>query len=146
TYYTAQFAYLLSTLLTKNVDIIRSMEIIIRQNNNVCMQNTYTNIIKCMQGGDDLFTAIIKENDAGRDYLIPSIVQAAKVGGATASLGDTLMDVRNDLDELFVIRLERAIKGFSAVFYAIIVMFAVFLAYAIGSAIIAFYENAQSLI
>ena len=146
TYYTAQFAYLLSTLLTKNVDIIRSMEIIIKQNNNVCMKKTYGNLVTSMQGGDDLFTAIIKENDVGRDYLIPSIVQAAKVGGATASLGDTLMDVRNDLDELFVIRLERAIKGFSAVFYAIIVMFAVFLAYAIGSAIIAFYENAQSLI
>jgi type II secretory pathway component PulF len=146
TYYTAQFAYLLSTLLTKSVDIIKSVKIIIRQNKNVCMQKTYKNIIDCMQSGDDLFTAIIKENDAGRDYLIPSIVQAAKVGGATASLGATLMDVRNDLDELFITRLERSIKGFSMIFYLIIIIFAVFIAYAIGSAIIAFYENAQSLI
>lgn len=146
TFYTAQFSYLLSTLLTKSVDIIKSMNIIIKQSKNVCMVKTYENIVIGMQGGDDLFEAIIKENNAGHDYLIPTIVQAAKVGGATASLGETLMDVRNDLDELFVIRLERAIKGFSIIFYAIIVMFAVFIAYAIGSAIITFYNNAQSLV
>lgn len=146
TFYTAQFSYLLSTLLTKSVDIIKSMEIIIRQSKNVCMIKTYENIVVGMQGGDDLFEAIIKENEVGHDYLIPTIVQAAKVGGATASLGETLMDVRNDLDELFVIRLERAIKGFSIIFYAIIILFAVFIAYAIGSAIITFYNNAQSLV
>ncbi len=146
TFYTAQFSYLLSTLLTKSVDIIKSMQIIIKQSKNVCMIKTYENIVVGMQGGDDLFEAIIRENKAGHDYLIPTIVQAAKVGGATASLGETLMDVRNDLDELFVIRLERAIKGFSIIFYAIIVLFAVFIAYAIGSAIITFYNNAQSLV
>lgn len=146
TYYTAQFSYLLSTLLTKSVDIVKSMRIIIKQSNNVCMEKTYTNLVISMQGGDDLFEAIIKENSRGNNYLIPSIVQAAKVGGSTASLGDTLMDVRNDLDELFVVRLERAIKGFSAIFYAIIIIFAIFIAYAIGSAIITFYNNAQSLI
>ena len=146
TYYTAQFSYLLSTLLTKSVDIVKSMNIIIRQSNNVCMEKTYTNLVKSMQGGDDLFEAIIKENDRGNNYLIPSIVQAAKVGGATASLGDTLMDVRNDLDELFIIRLERSIKGLSVIFYAIIIVFGVFIAYAIGSAIITFYNNAQSLV
>lgn len=146
TFYTAQFSYLLSTLLTKSVDIIKSMEIIIKQSKNVCMVKTYENIVIGMQGGDDLFEAIIKENEVGNDYLIPTIVQAAKVGGATASLGETLMDVRNDLDELFVIRLERAIKGFSIIFYAIIILFAVFIAYAIGSAIITFYNNAQNLV
>ncbi len=146
TYYTAQFSYLLSTLLTKSVDIVKSMRIIIRQSNNVCMERTYRNLVKSMQGGDDLFEAIIKENNKGNNYLIPSIVQAAKVGGATASLGDTLMDVRNDLDELFIVRLERAIKGFSLIFYAIIIVFGVFIAYAIGSAIITFYNNAQSLV
>ncbi|MBN1259015.1 type II secretion system F family protein [Candidatus Peregrinibacteria bacterium] len=146
TFYTAQFAYLLSTLLTKNVDIIKSMDIILKQTHNVCMQQTYKNLVRRMQGGDDLFAAIIRENDEGRGYLIPSIVQAAKVGGATASLGATLLDVRNDLDELFVMRLERAIKAFSAIFYAFIVGCGLFLAYAIGSAIIAFYENAQSLV
>lgn len=146
TFYTAQFAYLLSTLLTKNVDIIKSMQIIIRQANNVCMKKTYENLITSMQGGDGLFAAIIKENEAGRNYLIPSIVQAAKVGGATASLGDTLLDVRNDLDELFVIRLERSIKSFSIVFYLFILACALFIAFSIGSAIMAFYQNAQSLI
>ena len=146
TYYTAQFAYLLSTLLTKSVDIIKSMKIVIKQSKNVCMVQTYKNLITSMQGGDDLFTAIIKENQGGRDYMISSIVQAAKVGGATASLGVTLMDVRNDLDDLFVTRLERSIKGFSIIVYGIIILFAIFIAYAIGSAIIAFYENAQSLI
>lgn len=146
TYYTAQFSYLLSTLLTKSVGIVKAMRIIIKQSNNVCIEKTYENLVVSMQGGDDLFEAIIKENNKGNDYLIPAIVQAAKVGGATASLGDTLMDVRNDLDELFVVRLERAIKGFSAIFYAIIIIFAVFIAYAIGSAIITFYNNAQSLV
>lgn len=146
TYYTAQFAYLLSTLLTKNVDIIKSMNIIIKQMSNVCMKTTYKNLVIYMQGGDGLFAAIIKENEAGRDYLIPSIVQAAKVGGSTSSLGDTLLDVRNDLDELFVMRLERAIKSFSVIFYLLILLCAVFIAYAIGSAIMAFYQNAQSLI
>lgn len=146
TYYTAQFAYLLATLLTKNVDIIRSMEIIIRQSRNVCLQETYRNIIKRMQKGDDLFTAIIAENEEGRDYLIPSIVQAAKVGGATASLGDVLMDVRTDLEELFVVRVERSIRILNVVFYGFIVLCALFIAYAIGSAIITFYQNAQSLV
>ncbi len=146
TYYTAQFAYLLSTLLTKNVDILKAMNIIIRQAGNVCIQETCRSLIRRMQGGDDLFSAIVKENEAGKDYLIPSIVQAAKVGGATASLGDTLMEVRNDLDELFALRLERAIRVFSAVFYGFIVACAVFIAYGIGSAIMAFYENAQELI
>jgi type II secretory pathway component PulF len=146
TYYTAHFAYLLSTLLTKNVDILKAMQIIVRQTPNVCMQETYRNLIAAMQGGEGLFAAIIKENEAGRDYLIPSIVQAAKVGGATASLGSTLSEVRTDLDELFVIRLERTIRQFSAIFYVFILGCAVFIAYAIGGAIIAFYENAQKLI
>jgi len=146
TYYTAQFTYLLSTLLTKSVDIIKSMNIIIRQSHNVCIKKTCQNIIVSMQGGDDLFRAIIKEHEAGRDYLVPAIVQAAKVGSATASLGATLMDVRNDLEELFSSRLERAIRVFSVVFYFLIVAFAVFLAYAIARAILVFYENAQSLI
>lgn len=146
TFYTAQFAYLLSTLLTKNVNIIKSMDIIITQTKNVCMVTTYKNLVKGMQGGDDLFSSIIKENEEGRDYLISSIVQAAKLGGETASLGSTLLDVRNDLDELFVMRLERAIKGFSMIFYAIIIACAVFIAYSIGGAIMAFYENAQNLI
>lgn len=146
TYYTAQFTYLLSTLLTKSVDIIKSMNIIIRQSRNVCIKKTCQNIIVSMQGGDDLFRAIIKEHEAGRDYLVAAIVQAAKVGSATASLGATLMDVRNDLEELFSNRLERAIKVFSIVFYFLIVAFAVFLAYAIASAILVFYQNAQSLI
>ncbi len=146
TYYTAHFAYLLSTLLTKNVDIINSMNIIIRQSANVCMRKTYENLVTSMQGGDGLFTAIIKENEAGRHYLITSIVQAAKVGGSTASLGETLLDVRNDLEELFVTRLERSIKAFSFVFYCFILLCAVFIAYSIGSAIMAFYQNAQSLI
>lgn len=146
TYYTAQFTYLLSTLLTKSVDIIKSMNIIIRQSHNVCIKKTCQNIIVSMQGGDDLFRAIIKEHEAGRDYLVAAIVQAAKVGSATASLGATLMDVRNDLEELFTNRLERAIKVFSIVFYFLIVAFAVFLAYAIASAILVFYQNAQSLI
>ncbi|MFH0837973.1 MAG: type II secretion system F family protein [Patescibacteria group bacterium] len=146
TYYTAQFTYLLSTLLTKNVDIIKSMNIIIRQSRNVCIKKTCKNIISSMQGGDDLFKAIIKEHEEERDYLVPAIVQAAKVGTATASLGATLMDVRDDLEELFTTRLERAIKVFSAFFYLFIVGFAVFLAYAIASAILVFYENAQQLI
>lgn len=146
TYYTAQFTYLLSTLLTKSVDIIKAMNIIIRQTRNVCIKKTCQNIIVSMQGGDDLFRAIIKEHEAGRDYLVSAIVQAAKVGSATASLGATLMDVRNDLEELFTTRLERAIKAFSIVFYFLIVAFAVFIAYAIASAILAFYQNAQSLI
>jgi type II secretory pathway component PulF len=146
TYYTAQFTYLLSTLLTKSVDIIKSINIIARQSNNVCIKQTCQNLIVSMQSGDDLFRAIIKENEAGRDYLVPAIVQAAKVGSATASLGATLMDVRNDLEELFTTRLERAIKTFSIAFYALIVILAVFLAYAIASAIIVFYENAQELI
>ena len=120
TYYTAQFSYLLSTLLTKNVDIIKAMKIIIKQSGNVCMKKTYENLMTAMRGGDSLFAAIIKENDANRNYLIPSIVQAAKVGSATASLGDTLLEVRNDLDELFVIRLERGIKVFSVSFYIFI--------------------------
>jgi len=146
TYYTAQFAYFLSTLLTKNVDIIKSMNIVIRQTDNVCMVATYKNIITSMQGGDDLFSAIIKESEGGRHYMISSIVQAAKVGAETASLGDTLMDVRNDLEEIMTVRLERSIKIFSIVFYAIIVAMAVFIAYAIGSAIVVFYNNAQNLI
>ncbi len=146
TFYTAQFAYLLSTLLTKSVDIVTAMNIIIRQAGNVCLKKTYTNIIKSMQSGDDLFTAIIKEEQGGRSYMVPAIVQAAKVGGATSSLGATLLDVRHDLDDLFVIRLERAIKGFSIGFYALILGFGLFIAYAIGTAIIAFYENAQNLI
>jgi len=146
TYYTAQFAYLLATLLTKSVDIITAMNIIIKQSNNVCMQNTFNNLIKSMKSGDGLFTAITKENDAGRNYLIPSIVQAAKIGGEVASLGETLLDVRNDLNELFIIRLERSIKGFSIIFYVFILLCAVFIAYGIGSAIMAFYQNAQNLI
>lgn len=146
TYYTAQFSYFLSTLLTKNVDIIKAMNIVIKQTTNVCMIATYKSIIKSMQGGDDLFSAIIKESELGRSYMISSIVQAAKVGSETASLGDTLMDVRNDLDEILTIRMERAIKAFSIVFYAIIVGMSVFIAYAIGSAIVVFYNNAQNLI
>lgn len=146
TYYTAQFAYFLSTLLTKNVDIIKSMNIVIRQTDNVCMVATYRNIITSMQGGDDLFSAIIKESEGGRHYMISSIVQAAKVGAETASLGDTLMDVRNDLEEILTVRLERAIRIFSIVFYTVIVFMAVFIAYAIGSAIVVFYNNAQNLI
>lgn len=146
TYYTAQFAYLLSTLLTKSVDIITAMNIIIKQSNNVCMQNTFKNLVTSMKGGDGLFTAITKENDEGRNYLIPSIVQAAKIGSEVASLGETLLDVRNDLNELFAIRLERSIKGFSVIFYIIILFCALFIAYGIGSAIIAFYQNAQNLI
>jgi len=146
TYYTAQFSYFLSTLLTKNVDIIKSMKIVIKQTNNVCMVATYKSIIHSMQGGDDLFSAIIKESELGRSYMISSIVQAAKVGSETASLGATLMDVRNDLDEILTIRMERAIKSFSIVFYAIIVAMAVFIAYAIASAIVVFYNNAQNLI
>lgn len=146
TYYTAQFSYLLATLLTKSVDIITAMNIIIKQSNNVCMQATFQNIVVSMKGGDGLFTAITKENDEGRHYLISSIVQAAKIGGEVASLGETLMDVRNDLNELFVIRLERSIKGFSFIFYLFILFCALFIAYGIGSAIMAFYQNAQSLI
>jgi len=146
TYYTAQFSYLLSTLLTKSVDIITAMNIIIKQSNNICMQGTFTNLVTSMQGGDGLFTAITKENDAGRNYLVPSIVQAAKIGGEVASLGETLLDVRNDLNELFVIRLERSIKGFSIIFYIFILFCALFIAYGIGGAIIAFYQNAQSLV
>lgn len=146
TFYTAQFAYLLSTLLTKSVDIVTAMNIIIRQVDNVCLKKTYANIVTSMQSGDDLFTAIVKESEGGRSYMVPAIVQAAKVGGATSSLGTTLLDVRNDLDELFVIRLERAIKGFSIGFYALILGLGLFIAYAIGSAILAFYENAQNLI
>jgi len=146
TYYTTQFAYFLSTLLTKDVDIIKAMDIVIKQTNNVCMVATYKSIIISMQGGNDLFDAIIKESELGRNYMVSSIVQAAKVGSETASLGATLMDVRNDLDEILNIRLERAIKIFSIVFYIIIVGMAVFIAYAIGSAIIVFYNNAQNLI
>lgn len=146
TYYTAQFAYLLSTLLTKNVDLVKAMNIIIRQSGNVCLQSSYKQLTKSMQGGDDLFSAIVKQHEAGRAYLIPSIVQAAKVGGATASLGHTLMEVRIDLDELFTNRLNRAIKAFSVVFYSFIIFCAVFLAYGIGKALMAFYENAQQLI
>jgi len=110
------------------------------------MQSTFQNLIKDMKGGDGLFTAITKENEAGRNYLVPSIVQAAKIGGEVASLGETLLDVRNDLNELFVIRLERSIKGFSIIFYIFILFCAVFIAYGIGSAIMAFYQNAQNLI
>lgn len=146
TYYTAQFAYLLSTLLTKNVDLLKAMNIIIRQSGNVCLQGSYKQLTKDMQGGDDLFTAIVKQDQAGQAYLIPSIVQAAKVGGATASLGHTLMEVRHDLDELFTNRLNRAIKVFSFVFYTFIIFCAVFIAYGIGKALMAFYENAQQLI
>lgn len=146
TYYTAQFAYLLSTLLTKNVDLLKAMNIIIRQSNNVCLQGSYRQLTKSMQGGDDLFSAIVKQHEAGQAYLISSIVQAAKVGGATASLGHTLMEVRNDLEDLFTTRLNRAIKVFSFVFYAFIIFCAVFIAYGIGKALMAFYENAQQLI
>lgn len=145
TYYTAQFAYLLASLLTKNVDIITAMRIIQRQTKNVCLHQTYENLIKDMQGGDSLFEGIIKEN-ATRPYMISSIVQAAKVGGATASLGACLMDVRQDMEELFENRLDRAIKVFSAVFYLFIMLCALFTAYAIGSAILTFYENAQNLV
>lgn len=146
TYYTAQFSYFLSTLLTKNVDIIRSMNIIIKQTKNVCMVMTYQNLIRSMQAGDDLFAAIVNEAEQGRHYLVSSIVQAAKVGAETASLGATLMDVRNDLEELLMIRLNRSIKVFSFIFYGLIILMAMFIAYAIGSAIVAFYNNAQSLV
>ena len=110
------------------------------------MVATYKNIIQSMQGGDDLFSAIIKESEGRRSYMISSIVQAAKVGSETASLGATLMDVRNDLDEILINRIERAIKFFSIIFYIIIIGMSVFIAYAIGSAIIVFYNNAQNLI
>lgn len=146
TFYTAQFSHLLSSLLTKNVDIITSIQIIRRQTRNVCLKQTYQNLIDHMKSGHSLFEGVIKENDAGRDYLISSIVQAAKVGGATASLGATLKDVRMDLEELFEVRLERAIKVFSIIFYAFILGCALFTAYAIGSGILSFYENAQNLV
>lgn len=146
TYYTAQFAYLLSTLLTKNVDIIRAVNIVIKQTNNVCMVATYKSILKAMQAGDDLFSAIVKVSESSKAYMISSIVQASKIGSETASLGATLMDVRNDLSELFTIRLERSIKLFSMIFYAFILLLAIFIAYAIGTAIISFYNNAQNLI
>ncbi len=146
TYYTAQLAYFLSTLLTKNVDIIKAMNIVIRQAKNVCLVHTYKSLIRSMKAGDDLFSAIIKESERGRSYLISSIVQAAKVGSETATLGETLMDVRNDLDILLEVRLKRSIKLFSIIFYSLIVLMAAFIAYAIGSAVIVFYENAQNLI
>lgn len=146
THYTTQFAYLLSTLLTKNVDIVKALNIIIKQTKNVCMLHTYQGIVQAMQSGDDLFSAIVRVSESGKPYLIPSIVQAAKVGSETASLGATLMDVRLDLSELFSMRLERAIKTFSIGFYSLILIMAVFIAYAIGSGIITFYNNAQNLI
>jgi len=146
TYYTAQFCYFLSTLLNKNVDIIRAVRIVIKQTHNVCMVHTYQQLITSMKGGDDLFTAILKESERGRSYMISSIVQAAKVGAETASLGATLMDVRHDLEALLDARVKRAIKIFSAVLYLVIILIAAFIAYAIGSAILVFYNNAQSLI
>lgn len=146
TYHTTQFAYLLSTLLTKNVDIVKALAIVVKQTNNVCMVATYKSIATSMQAGDDLFSAIIKQSESGRSYMISSIVQAAKVGAETASLGTTLMDVRHDLSELLTLRLERSIKSFSLIFYALIFLFALFIAYAIGTAIITFYNNAQNLI
>jgi len=145
TYYTAQFAYFLSTLLTKNVDIIKAMNIVIKQTKNVCLRATYKNLIQSMRSGDDLFKAIVNESRKGKSYLIPSIVQAAKVGSETATLGETLMDVRNDLDILLEVRLKRSIKLFSLIFYALIILMALFIAYAIGSAVIVFYDNAQNL-
>ncbi|QQR83839.1 type II secretion system F family protein [Candidatus Peregrinibacteria bacterium] len=55
TYYTAQFAYLLSTLLTKHVDLVRAMTIIIRQSHNVCIRSTCEQLLTRMKRGAACF-------------------------------------------------------------------------------------------
>ena len=154
TYYTCQYLYFTGTLLMKNVNYIRIMDILIEQTRHIPFKEVFEimreNVIKGVP-----LQEMLKRSEKNlkthyqkipRGYLLPSLSQALEMGAATGNMGQILYDAFLSYEVVLHQKIQRGIKIFDKIFYAFIILIMGILFFAMGSAMAALYKNAGSMV
>jgi len=154
TYYTCQYLYFTGTLLIKNVNYIKIMDILIEQTHNIPFKEVFEimreNVVKGVALPDMLKRSEQKLKTSyrkvPRGYLLPSLTQALEMGAATGSMGQILYDAFLSYEVQLHQKINKAVKIFDGIFYTLIVLIMGTLFAAMGAAMAALYQNAGSII
>ena len=154
TYYTCQYLYFTGTLLMKNVNYIRIMDILIEQTQNIPFKEVFEimreNVIKGVplqemlkRSEQNLKTTYRK---IPKGYLLPSLAQALEMGAATGNMGQILYDAFLSYEVILHQKIQKGINIFDKIFYTFIILLMGLLFFAMGSAMAALYQNAGSMV
>jgi type II secretory pathway component PulF len=154
TFYTCQYLYFTGTLLMKNVNYIKIMDILIDQIKNIPFKEVFEIMRENVLKGIELKTMLRNSEFGGkapykkipRGYLLPSLLQAIEMGTATGDMGKVLYDAFLSYEVILHNKIAFGIKVFDRVFYSGIVLVMIVLFAAMGSAMIALYQNASTMV
>jgi len=154
TYYTCQYLYFTGTLLMKNVNYIKIMDILIEQTTNIPFKEIFEimreNVIKGVPLQEMLKRSEmeLKTNyrKIPRGYLLPSLSQALEMGAATGNMGQILYDAFLSFEVILHQKIQKGINIFDKIFYAFIILLMGVLFFAMGTAMAALYKNAGSMV
>lgn len=154
TYQTCQYLYFTGTLLMKNVNYVKIMDILIEQTSNIPFKEVFEimreNIVKGVRLQDMLRRSEenLKTNykKIPQGFLLPSLAQALEMGAATGNMGQILYDAFLAYEVILHQKIKRGIGIFDKVFYAFIIVLMATLFFAMGAAMMALYKNAGKMI
>lgn len=153
TYYTTKYLYFTWTLLKKNVNYIKIMDILIEQTKNIPFRDVFEimkeNVIRWVQLKDMLKWKINKKDnyrEIPQWFLLPSLTQALEMWSATWSMWEILYEAYFAFDSLFHDKIKKWINIFDKIFYWFIILLMWILFYAMWSAMAGLYKNAWSIV
>lgn len=154
THQTCQYLYFTGTLLMKNVNYVKIMDILIEQTSNLPFKEVFEimreNIVRGVRLQDMLKRSEenLKTNyqKIPQGYLLPSLTQALEMGAATGNMGQILYDAFLAYEVILHQKIKKGIGIFDKVFYAFIIVLMAVLFFAMGAAMMALYKNAGKMI
>jgi type IV pilus assembly protein PilC len=153
TYYTCQYLYFTGSLLKKNVNYIKIMEILIDQISSIPFKELFETMKQNVLKGVEL-ADMLRRSEQGlethyeklpKGLLLPSLVQALEMGAATGNMGQILYDSYLSYEEVFFQKMQTATKIFDKIFYSVIIVIMGVLFYAMGVAMMTLYQNSGQL-
>ena len=121
--HTRDFLYLMGHLISKGVDLMQAVRILIAQSPNLCFRSVYMAIEHNLEKGKKL-EMILREVPSG--YLLESVAQAMTLGSKGGNLGEMLHEAYLTYDFQLQTRISSAIKilgGFMAIFSYLLIGF-----------------------
>ena len=148
TYHTSQYLYFVWTLLKKNVNYIKILDILIDQTKNIPFKTVFENmkddVIKWVALKD-----LLKKNksDEFPDWLLlPSLNQALEMWSVTWNMWDILYDTFLTYELVLHEKIKFWINIFDKLFYWFIILLMWILFYAMWAAMAGLYMNAWSIV